>query len=621
MKIHKIIFITTLSIAINQTAMAENSYLERKNSNLEIFIEKPIITKDEIKILQETRQIDENKNLKQVLGSSSNVSSAGTSVSGVSIQGTPKRFNSIYWNGIELTDPSAIGLYNPSFSYFTINPQSQIIINSESTSILKGAGTTGSVDIKNKIKHSYISTAIGNNDYKESSAGIYNNQDSMEAAITITKSQIDNLSAISNKEDEFDKDSERDKTESFKTTFNFAKIWNKYNKTNIDYLKSNSKEEYDSTFPYNNPDDKTLWADRKFSAGGISHSFFYNNAFRQTNLKTNQVKSFTENTAIFSNDIQSNVVTNEINHTEPFGNNFSIYLGVREKKEHVIIDTQINKEKSNFAKIGGFIWDDGSLKISATTKSNEFKNKKETTYSKDDAYFIKKTINFGIEQEFSPFYSQSDTTKAPQLLYIYNPYGVANYDLKAERVLQKNYGLLYKNPVFEANLTVFDKKITNYIDWQTINPITFQGQYQNINEATIEGNTFFITTRLPFLSENHSLNYSITKINKAEDKQGMRLTENPNHITTASYSFIKIKDQEFKLNYRRQKGQLAAGSTVNNLTEIKDYSLINASYTYYWNDNFKTDFTVENIKDKFYEKTKNYQGNPRQTKIQATLTF
>jgi outer membrane cobalamin receptor len=618
MKLYFISFVLVV-IVINNELLAQDSHLENTDNKLEITITKPIIKEKQAQILSIQEKGQQEKNIKDILFGASDVSFAGSSVSGISIQGAPKRFSNIYYNGINLTDPSAIGLYNPVFSHFNLGDYSNIHINTESVSILKGAGVAGSIEIKNKIKQSFLSTSFGDNDYTQKSAGIYHNQDGTEAAISITTKSQTNLTSYSDVTDEFDKSSEKDQLTSFDTTFNFNKIWNKYNKTTIDYLKVTSEEEYDDGFPPDKDDNNSIFK-RNFSASGMVHNFFYDNIYRKTTLKLTQTESHNENTNTLQPDSKSNVRMQELNHKEPIGDKFSFFLGAREEREQVVITDTIDKKKSTESKIAGFAWDYNSLKLSTTIKKNEFKNIEKTTTSTDRSSYLHKKFNFS-EGLWIPFYSQSKTYKAPEILYIYNPYGLANFELKGESVTQTNYGFKYKNPIFSLVWTRFDKDIKDYINWVTINPVTFVGQYQNIDEVKIKGDSLKFTSSLPFLSKNHTFNFAITDIDKAQDKRGLRLTETPNNVTTASYSFKKTNDKELTFSYREQKGQLAASSTATNKVKVSDYELFDVAYTHYFKPTFKMKFIVENIKDTYYQKTQNYQGKPRTIKTSFTLLF
>ena len=143
--------------------------------------------------------------------------------------------------------------------------------------------------------------------------------------------------------------------------------------------------------------------------------------------------------------------------------------------------------------------------------------------------------------------SWAHSFKAPLLIYQINVWGLPNPDLKPERCRSWETGLEHFARWGHLSVTFFDHHYDRMIDWVTVDPVTYSGQYQNISQVDTRG----LETALSLQPlARISLNLGHTYLYTRDQDTGKPLLRRPRHTFSA------------QLLYRHPWATLSVGTHV-----------------------------------------------------------
>jgi len=181
----------------------------------------------------------------------------------------------------------------------------------------------------------------------------------------------------------------------------------------------------------------------------------------------------------------------------------------------------------------------------------------------------------------------------PNIIQILNPWGTANHNLEAEDIKTIDVSINYKN----LNLTYFENKIDNLIDWQGTG-------YTNITGVSkIKG--FEISYKKSFNTSLLNLNY--TKLD-AKDEDGEDLNKQAKDTLKISYDYFGIKKLNININAKH------IGERYNDTAKTQstgDYTVIGLSSNYKIKRKIFVYLKIDNVTDKYYQTTYGYATSPR----------
>jgi vitamin B12 transporter len=197
--------------------------------------------------------------------------------------------------------------------------------------------------------------------------------------------------------------------------------------------------------------------------------------------------------------------------------------------------------------------------------------------------------------------------------FVSSAFQLPNLNLKAERNRALEAGLqqnLLGRFVLAANY--FNNLFHDQIEFVTVNPNTFQGEYVNLEKSLAHGAEVELQSRLSQrLSWNTSYTYTSTQILLAPagsfppDAQGDPLLRRPRHSATTLLTYLGP----------RWGGNLG-GSFVGprpdsdfdgfNITHTPGYFLLNAGGWYKINSRVTVYANAENVLNRFYEQVTGY---------------
>lgn len=200
--------------------------------------------------------------------------------------------------------------------------------------------------------------------------------------------------------------------------------------------------------------------------------------------------------------------------------------------------------------------------------------------------------------------------RAPSLYELYGqPYTcpwtatispVGNPDLAPERSRSFEAGLeqdIFNN--VKIGTTYFQANVKNFIEWVT-DPITFSGQYQNVDKAKMYGIESFLELDI---TDNTLFRASYTYLDATKRPAGTRLLRRPSNKVTWSLSTQWDKLSVYcELSYVGNRMDGFSGDI-----KLKSYLLANMNFNYQVNENLEFSLRLENILNRDYELVENYQ--------------
>ncbi|WGK64182.1 TonB-dependent receptor plug domain-containing protein [Croceiramulus getboli] len=191
------------------------------------------------------------------------------------------------------------------------------------------------------------------------------------------------------------------------------------------------------------------------------------------------------------------------------------------------------------------------------------------TYGTHIVYHVNPSYRWKSEQGYLKVYgSYASSFIAPSLTQLYGPFG-ANPELEPEENVTIELGTQWKaNDRWSSGITLFTREENQFIDYVVINPETFEGRYQNVEEAfTVRGVEAELMVQ-PTSYLSLSANYSFTE---SPDRQSLRL---PKHRANADLGFTLNPATFASLRMTYVGERLDTDFTTFTSVDLSSYTLI-----------------------------------------------
>lgn len=168
-------------------------------------------------------------------------------------------------------------------------------------------------------------------------------------------------------------------------------------------------------------------------------------------------------------------------------------------------------------------WNLGALQLTASVRYDKYKDVKANVSPQLGVSYL-------IANKFKLRAAYSQSFMAPMISQQVNPWGRSNFDLKPEQGKSVEVGAEYYSGKLVLSAAYFNTKYDDLIDWVTVDPVTYEGQYLNISKVDTYGIEFSATLR-PVTSLTLTGAYSYLH---TEDKEtGEPLKRKPKHTFSA----------------------------------------------------------------------------------------
>jgi vitamin B12 transporter len=211
-------------------------------------------------------------------------------------------------------------------------------------------------------------------------------------------------------------------------------------------------------------------------------------------------------------------------------------------------------------------------------------------YGDKDTYSA--SYGYQLTPEWRAQASYGTAFKAPTLYQLYHPY-YGNANLKPESSRNREVGLVWERGEQTASLTYYRNNVSNLIDYVTLN-----NQYENVQQATLQGVTLTYNGRFG----DWRLRGSYDWLDATNDTTGMRLGRRARNKITAGVSHnwgpfeggvdVVAVDRRFNDNSQT--------------TTLGGYTLVNLTARYALSKSLSLQASINNLFDKRYELAQGY---------------
>ncbi len=196
--------------------------------------------------------------------------------------------------------------------------------------------------------------------------------------------------------------------------------------------------------------------------------------------------------------------------------------------------------------------------------------------------------------------SYGSAFKAPSLYQLYAPlYG--NTALRPEFAHNGELALHWNDGVQDASITAYRNRVNDMIDWVVTDPVTYAGQYVNVNRAQLQGVTLAYGLRFDAWTLDASYDYLDAK----DEDSGLRLGRRARNS-------VKVSGAYHWSRFELGAEVVSAGSRFDTNTEndaanaLGGYALVNLHAAWRFSDALSLEARVDNLFDKDYELAKGY---------------
>ncbi|MGJ0340474.1 TonB-dependent receptor plug domain-containing protein [Aliarcobacter cryaerophilus] len=595
--------------------IATNLYSQQTSSLDEITISSA--TKSEEKLKNVTANVDvitaediESRKFKTVAEALNSLSGVSISSNGgigqtssVYLRGMDSKRTLVLIDGIrynDITTPNGAA----NFEHLMINDIERIeVIKGAQSSIWGADASAGVINIITKSSqdgtHGNASFEYGRYDTKIAKANISHKNENFDAKLGVVRVDTDGFSAKSPKSSEaknYEDDGYENTTANLKLGYNF----DENNRVSTSYEIIDTKVNFDST-----PDDKISKANTLTHLANITYENRNDIALTKVYGNYTDIKRDSKNSFGTSN-FRGKVKEYGLNTSIDYLNSSNVTIGADYKDFE---DKEMNKDYDNkgvFISNTNKFFDDKTIFTQALRydKYSDFDNK--TTGKIGIKQYIIDDLN--ISTNYGTGYNVPNLF---QLSMIYPGYE----NLEPEKTKSYDIGFEYKG----FSITYFNTKVTNMIDWITINPITYDGTYTNI-----EGTSKIKGTEIAYKNEvieDTFLNLSYTNLS-AKDKDGNKLVNRPTNKFNFGVDYYGLKDFHFNINGEYIGTRYSPNINWGN-PDVKtgNYTVWNAVVDYDISKNFSTYIKLDNIFNKDYQIVDGYATSQRAAFVGLKASF
>lgn len=225
------------------------------------------------------------------------------------------------------------------------------------------------------------------------------------------------------------------------------------------------------------------------------------------------------------------------------------------------------------------------------------------------------TLNYHPTKDTNCYISYDEFFKAPNLyqLYFENSWGKGNPDLKPEKGHSIEFGLNQKiDNTLTAAFHCFDRRTDDAINWKTINTLTWQGTYMNVDKQKASGWDIQLNKKFtPELTAFVGYTSTIVKNDKNDGKGYIKDGNIPKATLDVGASYIKEK-YDFEIKGREIIDRPGNPGNPNQiLFPESTYWIWDTTLNVKVKDNTKAFLKINNLFNQYYAESSNVNsGGP-----------
>lgn len=193
----------------------------------------------------------------------------------------------------------------------------------------------------------------------------------------------------------------------------------------------------------------------------------------------------------------------------------------------------------------------------------------------------------------------------------------SNKDLKPEESRQWEVGLEGDSGPLDWRLSAYRNKVTNLIGYES-DPVTWEGQYYNIESATIKGVEWSGTFSTGPVEHRITLEYLDPRRDKDDEVLARRSKQKAKY--QLDWNMFGL-DMDVSYQYYGKRYDNNTSAYASEQKRLSSYSTVDVSVAYPVTEQFTVRGRVANLFDKEYETASNYETAGREYYLTASYTF
>ncbi len=343
--------------------------------------------------------------------------------------------------------------------------------------------------------------------------------------------------------------------------------------------------DFDNGFPI---EDANFISRSEQSRFSLSSNYKYNMGSIHFNGAFNSVtRSFESN---FPSAFDSDSWVFDVYNKYSFADKLYTIVGINLIEHSTLFSGEDEKSTTIDPYMNGIWVSDFGLNINAGLRLNNH-----SEYGSNLIYNFNPSYRLHMGEGYLKFFGSYATSFiAPNLSQLFGPFG-PNPDLEPEENATLEGGVEYRpTERFRISVLYFDRKEENRIQFVTINPETFESQYQNIGRAT-NFNGFELELELkPSEQLNVTANYTYTD---ADEGLALRIPKSTFN-TLMGYEFGNATYAS--LSYQHTSDREDTDFSTFETVTLESFGLINAYLSHRLNEQIRFFVSVENITNEDY---------------------
>ena len=367
-----------------------------------------------------------------------------------------------------------------------------------------------------------------------------------------------------------------------------------YNKLNTDF---------DNGFPVEDADFSFSSEQSRFS---VSSTYNYTNGSIVINGAFNQItRSFASS---FSSAFDSESLVLDIFNKYTFNSNFYTIIGLN-LVDNTTVFTETETTRSTDPYANAVFVSDFGLNVNAGVRLNNHSD-----YGSNFIYNLNPSYNIKVNEGYVKLLGSYATSFiAPNLSQLYGPFG-ANPDLNPEENTSLEGGVVYRpSHKFSISALYFDRKEDGRIQFETIDPVTFESQYRNA-AAPINFNGFeFELQAQPIEQLTISANYTLTD---ADNGLALRI---PNRKLNGTIGYDFNEKTFLSIGYQYVSERTDTDFATFTATDLDAFSLLDVYFKHDLNNTISFFFSISNLLNEDYVEVIDFTTQGRNMRLGMRL--
>lgn len=363
--------------------------------------------------------------------------------------------------------------------------------------------------------------------------------------------------------------------------------------------------DFDNGFPV---EDADFRFDSEQTRFGLNSVYTHNKGSINLNMAFNQISRSFESS--FPSAFDSETLVIDVFNKYTFNNSWYTILGLN-LIENVTLFSEIQNMTTVDPYANVVYVSDFGLNLNAGARLNNH-----SEYGSTVIYNLNPSFTLPTEKGYLKFLSSYATSFiAPNLSQLFGPFG-PNPDLRPEENTTIEAGVEYRpSEAFRISGLYFNRAEEGRIDFVTINPDTFESQYQNLTE-TVNFEGIEVELQANFLDDfKLTANYTFTS---SDSDLALRI---PQSKINAQMGYTLNEDSFFSVAYQYVSSRSDIDFANFSPVELSAFGLVNCYAKYDVTDRVGLFFAIDNLFNADYLEISNFTTRGRNVRLGMNLRF